>query len=96
LISDMLWQISRDVKISGNVALSSAEMDPKKNRAKRKKKEQVNKSDDGYNEDIFQEDKVNRDAAGSQNAIPNFFEEKEQHQKRTNEKYGSVLFMFSN
>ncbi|XP_027911171.1 peptidyl-prolyl cis-trans isomerase FKBP43-like isoform X2 [Vigna unguiculata] len=78
--------VNEDVKISGNVALSSAEMDPKKNRAKRKKKEQVNKSDDGYNEDIFQEDKVNRDAAGSQNAIPNFFEEKEQHQKRTNEK----------
>ncbi|XP_017433593.1 peptidyl-prolyl cis-trans isomerase FKBP43 isoform X1 [Vigna angularis] len=73
----------RDVKISGN----AAEMDPKKNRAKRKKKEQVNKSDYGYNEEIFQEDnKANRDAAGSQNAIHNFFEEKEQHQKLTNEK----------
>ncbi|KOM51339.1 hypothetical protein LR48_Vigan08g216600 [Vigna angularis] len=66
---------------------NAAEMDPKKNRAKRKKKEQVNKSDYGYNEEIFQEDnKANRDAAGSQNAIHNFFEEKEQHQKLTNEK----------
>ncbi|BAT91402.1 Peptidyl-prolyl cis-trans isomerase [Vigna angularis] len=75
--------VNEDVKISGN----AAEMDPKKNRAKRKKKEQVNKSDYGYNEEIFQEDnKANRDAAGSQNAIHNFFEEKEQHQKLTNEK----------
>ncbi|XP_047178735.1 peptidyl-prolyl cis-trans isomerase FKBP43-like isoform X1 [Vigna umbellata] len=73
----------RDVKISGN----AAEMDPKKNRAKRKKKEQVNKSDYGYNEEIFQEDnKANRDASGSQNAIHKFFEEKEKHQKLTNEK----------
>ncbi|XP_047178737.1 peptidyl-prolyl cis-trans isomerase FKBP43-like isoform X3 [Vigna umbellata] len=75
--------VNEDVKISGN----AAEMDPKKNRAKRKKKEQVNKSDYGYNEEIFQEDnKANRDASGSQNAIHKFFEEKEKHQKLTNEK----------
>jgi len=75
--------------------LPSAETDPKKNRKKGKKKEQVNKSDNGYNENAIQEDMTNRDAAGSQNVIYNFSEEKQQHQKLTNEKYGSVLFMFS-
>jgi len=75
--------------------LPSAKTDPKKNRTKKKKKEQVNKSDNEYNEDVIQEDKANRDAAGSRNVIHNFFEEKEQHQKLTNEKYASVLCMFS-
>ncbi|RDX74942.1 Peptidyl-prolyl cis-trans isomerase FKBP43, partial [Mucuna pruriens] len=79
-------QISRDVNISDNVALPSAETDPKKSRTKRKKKEQVNKSNNGYHEDIIQEDKANRNAEESQNLIHNFFEEKEQHQKLTNDK----------
>ncbi|KAL9295989.1 hypothetical protein ACSQ67_021885 [Phaseolus vulgaris] len=78
--------VNEDVKISGNVALPSAETDPKKNRKKGKKKEQVNKSDNGYNENAIQEDMTNRDAAGSQNVIYNFSEEKQQHQKLTNEK----------
>jgi len=66
--------------------LPSAETDPKKNRTKKKKKEQSNKSDNGYHEGIIQEDKANRDAAESQNLIHKVFEEKEQHQ------YASVLF----
>ncbi|KAG4958375.1 hypothetical protein JHK87_035008 [Glycine soja] len=78
--------LSLQMNICSNVALPSAETDPKKNRTKKKKKEQSNKSDNGYHEGIIQEDKANRDAAESQNLIHKVFEEKEQHQ------YASVLF----
>ncbi|CAJ1978227.1 unnamed protein product [Sphenostylis stenocarpa] len=88
---------AKSLNCAGNVALPYAEKDTKKNRTKRKKQEQGNKSDNEYHEDIIEEDKVNTDAAESRTLIHNVLEEKEQHQKLINEKsVDNDLYDFSN
>ncbi|KAJ1392789.1 FKBP-type peptidyl-prolyl cis-trans isomerase domain [Sesbania bispinosa] len=82
--------VNEDVKISDNVALPSAEMDPDK-RKKRRKKEHGNKAshlegDNGYHEDVIQDNKANGDTAESDNLNHIFSEGKEQHHKLANEK----------
>ncbi|KAK7263787.1 hypothetical protein RJT34_31384 [Clitoria ternatea] len=74
---DKQHTVNEDINISDNAG---------KSRTKRKKTEQVNKNDNGCHEDIIQEDKVNRNAVESHNLTNDFFEEKEQQQKLSDEK----------
>lgn len=90
MLSDNLWQISRDVKISDSVALPSSETDSQK-KTKRRKKEQINKAshtegDNGNGEGIIQDYKADKVTAESDGLTDKFSEKKEQHPKLTIEK----------
>lgn len=83
MLSDILQQISRDVKISDTVALPSTEMDSQK-KTKKRKKEHLNKAsqpegDNGNGE-------ANKERVESESLIDKFSERKEQHPKLTVEK----------